>query len=440
MNDPKRKSNGAGGSTKASILIVDDVPANLRLLAGILAKEGYLVRPVRDSRAAFSFASSLTKPPDLILLDINMPHLSGYEVCEQLKADERTRDIPVIFISALNEVLDKVKAFSVGGVDYINKPFHVEEVLARVETHLTLRKQQQSLKVKNEQLAGANSEITSLNQMLKEDNLRMSAELSVTRRLQKMILPTEEELTEIQGLDIAAYMEPADEVGGDYLDVLQYKGRVKITIGDVTGHGLESGVVMLMTQAAVRTLQTSEVDDPTRFLSILNRMIYDNLQRMQTDKSLTLSMLDYFPAAPARRKAGFINRAVGKLILSGQHEELIVVRQGGLIELVDTMDLGIPLGLEDDISDFIDQKIVTLRPGDGVVLYTDGITEAENMAGEQYGLERMCVLISRHWGQKAAGIKQAIMDDLHQYVGQQKIYDDITLLVLKQKNLYNRHH
>jgi two-component system sensor histidine kinase/response regulator len=131
-----------------SILIVDDTPANLRLLANILANADYLVRPARDGKAAL--ASAQSAPPDLILLDVMMPGMDGYEVCQKLKADENTADIPVIFISALDDVEDKVKSFAVGGVDYIPKPFHAEEVLARVKTHLTIRKLQQNL---NEQIA-----------------------------------------------------------------------------------------------------------------------------------------------------------------------------------------------------------------------------------------------------------------------------------------------
>lgn len=138
-------------STKQSILVVDDTPANLRLLAGILADSAYMVRPVPDGGLALSAAQA--EPPDLILLDIMMPSLSGYEVCEKLKADERTCDIPVIFLSAKTEVLDKVKAFEVGGVDYITKPFQAEEVLARVETHLNLRNLQKRLEEKNEALS-----------------------------------------------------------------------------------------------------------------------------------------------------------------------------------------------------------------------------------------------------------------------------------------------
>ncbi len=137
-------------TNRGNILVVDDTPANLRLLAGILNGKGYKVRPVPNGELALSAARGM--PPDLILLDIMMPEMNGYEVCERIKADERTRDIPVIFISAINDVLDKVKAFAVGGVDYITKPFQMEEVLVRVETHLALCHLQNKLKQKNEEL------------------------------------------------------------------------------------------------------------------------------------------------------------------------------------------------------------------------------------------------------------------------------------------------
>lgn len=151
---------------KANILVVDDTHANLRLLTDMLTRYGYIVRPVPDGSMAL--LSAQKAPPDLILLDIMMPKISGYEICEQLKADDRTRDIPVLFISALNEVLDKVKAFSVGGVDYITKPFQPEEVVARVETHLTLRNLQKRLQKKNVQLQQENTERKRAEEALKE--------------------------------------------------------------------------------------------------------------------------------------------------------------------------------------------------------------------------------------------------------------------------------
>lgn len=135
---------------KANILVIDDTPANLRLLVNLLTEKGYKVRPIPSGKLALS--SINLSPPDLILLDIMMPEMDGYEVCKTLKADETTRHIPVIFISAIDEILDKIKAFSVGGVDYITKPFQAEEVLVRVETHLENRFLQKSLREKNEEL------------------------------------------------------------------------------------------------------------------------------------------------------------------------------------------------------------------------------------------------------------------------------------------------
>jgi PleD family two-component response regulator len=128
---------------KADILIVDDTPANLNVLSAILSKQGYRVRPAINGDLALKAAQKA--PPDLILLDIQMPGMNGYEVCRQLKSDERTRHVSVIFISALEDALDKVEAFQVGGVDYITKPFQIEEVLARVENQLALRWQRAAI-------------------------------------------------------------------------------------------------------------------------------------------------------------------------------------------------------------------------------------------------------------------------------------------------------
>ncbi len=133
------RKNNAGGN----ILIVDDTPDNLRLLSRMLTEQGYTVRPAPSGKRAL--ATTMKEAPDLILLDIMMPEVNGYEVCNTLKANEQTRDIPVIFLSALDEIKDKVKGFEVGGVDYITKPFNVKEVIVRVETHLKIRTLQQNL-------------------------------------------------------------------------------------------------------------------------------------------------------------------------------------------------------------------------------------------------------------------------------------------------------
>lgn len=203
-----------------------------------------------------------------------------------------------------------------------------------------------------------------------------------------------------------------------YYDVLVAHGRVKIGIGDVTGHGLQSGVLMLMVQTAVRTLLVSDEQDPLRFLVILNRVIYDNIQRMQADKNLTLAFVDY---------------KAGSLRLSGSHEALIIVRADGRLEQISTQELGIPLGLEEDIGRFVKQLELVVDVGDVVVLYTDGVTEANNSQGEFYGLKRLCQQIQAHYQKSAHQIQEAVIADLRQFIGTAEIYDDISLLVMKQR-------
>jgi diguanylate cyclase (GGDEF)-like protein len=132
---------------KADILVVDDKPDNLRLLSTMLTEQGYKVRKVISGELALKACQ--TMPPDLILLDINMPNMNGYMVCQQLKSWKETQDIPVIFISALDDVIDKVEAFSHGGADYITKPFEIQEVLARVKNQLTIRQLQKKLQQQN---------------------------------------------------------------------------------------------------------------------------------------------------------------------------------------------------------------------------------------------------------------------------------------------------
>jgi adenylate cyclase len=143
-----KSSTDRTDAPRANILIVDDTPDNLRLLSTILTQQGYEVGKALSGEMALKSASSA--PPDLILLDILMPEMNGYEVCEHLKADRKTRDIPIIFISALDDVFDKVRAFTIGGVDYITKPFQDEEVLARVQTHLNIQSLQKALRQEQE--------------------------------------------------------------------------------------------------------------------------------------------------------------------------------------------------------------------------------------------------------------------------------------------------
>lgn len=276
---------------------------------------------------------------------------------------------------------------------------------------------EQRVQDRTRDLAVANSEIQKLYDRLQDENLRLGTELDVARRIQMMVLPSKTELIDVPQLDIASYVEPADEVGGDYHDVLHTDGRTKIGIGDVTGHGIESGVLMLMVQSITRALHEQGIGDPLAFLQVLNRAVYKNISRTRADKHLSLSFLDY---------------SDGRISISGQHEEVLLIKNGDL-QRIDTINLGMPIGLEEDISEFVTTVTLPFDPSDVIILFTDGITEAENSEGELYGIDRLIKSAKRHYAQSAQKICDGIIAELKTFIGSSAILDDITLVVIKRR-------
>ncbi len=192
----------------------------------MLKDRGYKVRPVPSGKLALLAAGR--DPPELILLDINMPEMNGFEVCERLKAEDKLKGIPVIFISALTEQLDKVKAFATGGVDYITKPFQMEELHAHVETHLKLRRLQIDLEDANAKLSQVNG--------------RMSRDLQAAARIQETFLPSK--VLRLPGVDFAWIYKPCNELAGDGLSIIPLgEGKVGLYILDVSGHGVGSALL-----------------------------------------------------------------------------------------------------------------------------------------------------------------------------------------------------
>jgi sigma-B regulation protein RsbU (phosphoserine phosphatase) len=235
-----------------------------------------------------------------------------------------------------------------------------------------------------------------------------------------MVLPHSAELSSVADLDVAAFMSPADEVGGDYYDFLPAPGGlVKIGIGDVSGHGLQSGVVMLMVQTAVRTLWLSGLRDREQFLGLVNRLLFENIQRLDSHRSMTLSLLDY--------------HGDGHFSITGQHEEMLILRTDGEVERMDTVALGMPLALDLEIEPFLATIELQLAPGECLLLHTDGITEAENPARELYGLDRLAAIAGQHRALDAAAMVQAIIADVEAFMGTQAVFDDITLMVIKRR-------
>lgn len=220
---------------RGDILIVDDIPENLRILFLILSQQQYEVRRVINGKQALLAAQ--TDPPDLILLDIKMPDLDGYEVCQQLKASDATAHIPVIFLSALDEPIDKVKAFAVGGVDYITKPFNLEEVLARVKTQMGLQRIQQQLRAKNQALESAKRDADKANQAKSDFLAMMSHEIRTP-------------LNAVIGIAGLLNGTRLDAQQQDYVETIRHSGELLLSIvNDVLDFSkIESGKLELELQ------------------------------------------------------------------------------------------------------------------------------------------------------------------------------------------------
>jgi sigma-B regulation protein RsbU (phosphoserine phosphatase) len=380
---------------QGNVLIVDDTPANLRLLSQMLAEQGYRVRPVPDGPLAL--AAVRAEPPDLILLDIRMPEMDGYQVCEHLKADAQTRDIPIIFISALDATQDKVRAFHTGGVDYVTKPFQPAEVLARVETHLALRELQKQLLDANE---------------------RMAQELSLAGEVQASFLPRE--LPSIMGWQLSATLIPARDTSGDFYDLLPLPGgRWGIVIADVSDKGAGAALYMALCCTLLRTYATEYPAQTDLVLSAANRRI---LKDCSANQFVTIFY-------------GILDPGTGMLVYcnAGHCPPLHFRTEDGkdVHELVRT---GIPLGILETKT--WGQEAVQLDPGDVLVLYTDGITEAYHELPLLFGQERLLESVQATLGTagsqrpSAQEIQDRILAEVHAFVGGAPPSDDIALVIL----------
>src|SRR5215467_189628 len=233
---------------KKTVLLVDDAPANIKTVKEIL-RDLYKIRVAVSGVKALEMAR-VEPPPDLILLDVSMPEMDGFEVCSQLKLDPKTRDIPVIFLTGLTHVEEETRGFDVGAVDYIHKPFSPAVVRARVQTHLALR---------------------GIREQLAQQLLMIQKELETAWQIQLSILPSE--IPKIEGLDIAARYVPMTSVAGDFYDfIVVDEKHIGILVADVSGHGMPAALVASMLKIAL-SAQEAHAADPAQVLLGLNRAL-----------------------------------------------------------------------------------------------------------------------------------------------------------------------
>jgi serine phosphatase RsbU (regulator of sigma subunit) len=274
-----------------------------------------------------------------------------------------------------------------------------------------------------EQINVAYKRILLLDQLLEQVRLReiaererLEKEMQIASCIQTGILPR---TIEVDGLEISAVMLPATEVGGDYYDVVPFEGGCWIGIGDVAGHGLPTGLVMLMLQSVLGGLTRGTPSArPSEILATANQLLFDNIRRrMQQDEHVTLTLLRW--------------DVDGKVSYAGAHEDILICRAGsGRVEQLSTP--GMWVGIVKDISKMTEDSEFTLAEGDVMLLHTDGVTEAFNRHGKMFGQERLATALGRCHELPVEEIRDKIISEVHEWLGHQE--DDITLLVARRRS------
>jgi len=579
------------------VLLADDNPVNLGVLCNALSGEQLELAVATNGQMVLEMARA--EPPDLILLDVQMPVLDGFEACRRLKEDPKTRDIPVIFMTSLNELDSRIRGFSLGAVDYISKPFEEAELLARVRTQLALRSmtralQEQNLKLEKQNarleeqfhyiealqknlereldsdrvvarlmqavqeyarpkcavllisledtlsvvsviagsqvrtglreplsdshlvahsvvqcvldtrqvvmlsdatadsrfsqdphlrdsmihsllavpllhqgrlggllylehetknafpparvtllgvlasqsaialenaslyqgLQAANASLeakvaertTALNHALKE----LWAELDLAQTIQKILLPPAQVFSE--RYEFAGLMKPATQVGGDYFDIFEAGGKLWLLIGDVSGHGVSAGLIMMMVQTAVRSLVHSFADArlellPSRLLTLVNRAVWNNLQLIGKGQYMTMTAL-------------YISEE--RVVHAGLHQSLLMFR-GDTEQVQELESQGVWLGIVDEIEGLNQDSYVEFHPGDVLLLYTDGLTEARQPAGHTALLTLRPVVTRYLQACRARQSSEAVAESVLSLAAEGIVKDDISVVVLRHR-------
>ena len=389
-----------------SILLVDDDASNLHVLYETLKDQDYRLLVAKDGEQALVIAAKAH--PALILLDIVMPGIDGFETLTRLKAESNTANTAVIFLSALDESKDKVRGLELGAVDYIAKPFDPNEVLARVETHMKILRLEQSLARKNE--------------LLLEANQRMRQDLEAAVRVQKSLLP--KTAPQVAGARFAWTYHPCEELGGDFLHVFAFDKRyVGMYVVDVCGHGIPSSL-LAVTIGRSLNLDVSgksaltepsagsrdfDIIDPARVAARLNRQF-----PMDTVTGLYFTLL-----------YGVLDTVQGAFrFVSAGHPGPLVAKADGTATFYTVA--GRPVGLWPE-SDY-KESLIQLNPGDRLFLFTDGLSEERNAHGDQFGDTCMADVVTAASDASIEGVMEALVREVTTWSVGNKVGDDVAIL------------
>ncbi|HEY2120214.1 MAG TPA: SpoIIE family protein phosphatase [Candidatus Acidoferrum sp.] len=378
---------------KQLVLLVDDAPANLQMMRSIL-KDDFKIRVATSGAKALELVK--TKPqPDLILLDVMMPEMDGYEVCGILKSMPEVRDIPVIFLTGKTEADDETKGFEVGAVDYIHKPFSPAVVKARVHTHLVLRESR-------EQLA---------RQLLYINN-----EMEMAQEIQLSILP--HQTPTVRGLEIASRYLPMRSVAGDFYDyIIVDEQHVGILVADVSGHGLPAALIASMLKVAL-SAQAPHASDPARVLAGLNR-----------------SMCGQFKHHFVTAAYVFVDMEKNSLSYAGAGHPPLLLWRTSTAHASEVTENGLLMGMFPEATYSLVE--IPLEPGDKFVVYTDGILETRSPADQEFGADLFREFLEANHNLNADRFADLLLAELNawsEHPNGDGREDDITLLVIDFRN------
>ena len=408
-----------------TILLVDDSPIVVEAVSSFLEDSGWTVVCALSGVQALELARK--HPLDLVICDLNMPDINGIEVFHAIHDIDLT--LPVVILSEDRTVSNVLESVHAGVFDFVPKTGYerlLPTAIHRAVTHCRLLRENhrlaQDLRQTNEGLEQRvhDQSVQIETRLRREATLEREAELAplrreleIARRIQTSILPIQ---PQIPGLDIATQMITASEVGGDYYDIRPTKDGCWIGIGDVAGHGLEAGLVMLMIQSGLAALILQHPEaNPHEILPPLNQMLYDNLRRrMGRDDHATLTMLRFC--------------IDGRLLYAGAHEDILICDAHGKVRAITTH--GTWVGIQQEITHELESRCIQLEENDLVVLYTDGIPESRR-DHECFGMARLIAEIETNYTQTARDVMNHLIDAVKDYCEGRPPQDDATLIVFR---------
>jgi sigma-B regulation protein RsbU (phosphoserine phosphatase) len=379
---------------KFTILAVDDTPENLDVVKGILAKN-YVVKVAINGPMALKIAEKQT--PDLILLDVMMPGMDGHEVCRRLKANPETRDVPVIFLTAMDQTSDEAQGFSLGAADYIAKPVNPPILEARVQTHLALKESM--------------DELQKAYGIIKVQKDRMEEELNIGRDIKMSMLPLDfPAFPDRDEFSIHALLKPAREVGGDFYDFFFINpDEICLVVGDVSGKGVPAALFMAVTKTMIKT---RAMDDPSP-ASIVTRVN----DEMSEDNPSSMFVTLFFAICNVRTgECRYTNAG---------HNPPYIQRQAGNREVLDQRH-GPIIGALEGLA--YKEDHVQLQKGDQLLIFTDGVTEAMDPHGALYTEARLEAFLENTAFDTVESLIKGSLDTVEKFAAEADQADDITLL------------